>query len=172
MKNIFFFSLALVLMACSKDADNSGPTTPGTTTPALRFTANGKFFEWNYGYQQTATKSVGLVKNSSGEYSLSALSDGEYLHLGLPTRMLLEKTYTYTKGTTTTATGFTEAKLSPVDPANTYAAANTGDAVTVEILQLTGGKANGTFQAQLSVPGAPSKKLQVSGTFSNIEVLE
>lgn len=170
MKNIFFFlALAMTLFACSKDSDND-TNTPDTATPLFKFVANGKGFEWNYRLEQTATKSVGLVRNSTGEYSLSALSDGEYLHLGMPTRLVLEKSYTYTKGTTTTANGFTEAKLSAVDPDNTYGAANTGDAITVEITQINNGLASGNFQAQLSVPGAASKKLQVSGVFANIEV--
>jgi hypothetical protein len=173
MKNTFLLlALPLALLACSKDSDNPGTTTPGSTTPVFRFTTNGKSFQWNYSYQQTANKSVGLVKNSAGEYSLSALSDGEYLKLGIPTRLLLEKSYTYTQGTTTTGSGATEAKLTDVDPANTYGAANTGDAVTVEITQLNNSKASGTFQAQLSVPGTPSKKLQINGAFANIEVLE
>lgn len=171
MKNIFFLlALTVALFACSKDDDNDNNPSPGTATPSLRFTAGEKFFEWTWGYRQSATKSIGLVRNSSGEYSLSAESDGEYLRLGIPTRLLVEKSYSYINGTTTTAVGSTEVFLTAVDPVNKYAASNRNDAITVEITQITSGLATGTFQAQLSVPGTPTKKLQVSGAFANIKV--
>lgn len=170
MKNIFLLlALMVTLLACSKNDDNNNPT-PGTATPSLRFTAGDKFFEWTWGYRQSATKSIGLVRTGAGEYSLWAESDGEYLRLGIPTRLLVEKSYSYINGTTTSAVGTTEVFLSSVDPVNKYAAANRGDAITVEITQITSGLATGTFQAQLSVPGTPAKKLQVSGTFAHIKV--
>lgn len=171
MRNIFFLlALTVALFACSKDNDNDNNPTPGNATPSLRFMAGDKFFEWTWGYRQSATKSIGLVRTGTGEYSLWAESDGEYLRLGIPTRLLVEKSYSYINGTTTTAVGTTEVFLTPVDPVNKYAASNRGDAVTVEVTQITSGLATGTFQAQLSVPGTPAKKLQVSGTFANIKV--
>lgn len=173
MKNIL---LALVftvaLFSCSKDSDNRGTDTPGNTAPVFKFTANGKAYEWSYAYQPSATKSVGLVKSSSGEYSLSALSDDEYLHLGIPAKLLLEKTYTYSQGSAA-VNGFTEAKLIGIDADNTYTTANAGDAITVEVTQINDELASGTFNAQLSVPGSPAKKLTITnGVFTNIKVLE
>ena len=172
MKNIFFIlAFSLVLLSCDKDSDSNNPTDPGTATPSLRFTANGKAYEWNYTYQQTATRSVGLVKNTSGEYSLSALSDNDYLHLGLPTKLLLEKTYTYTHGSTV-INGFTEAKLTDLDPLNLYRTANSNDAITVVINSISNELATGTFTARLSVSGTPAKTLTITnGAFTNIRVL-
>lgn len=174
MKNIFFFlALSLTLFACSKDEDSDNTPAPGTATPLLKFAVDGTTgFEWTYRYQQTPTKTIGLVKNSAGEYSLWAESDGEKLRLGLPTRLLVEKSYNYIQGTSTGANGTTEVWLSAVDPNNTYAASNRGDAVSFEVTQINNGLASGTFQAQLSVPGTPSKKIQVSGLFTNIEIRE
>ena len=173
MKNIFFFLIcSLVLLSCDKESDNTNPTNPGPATPSLKFTANGKAYEWNYTYQQTATRSVGLVKNSSGDYSLSALSDNDYLHLGMPTKFLLEKSYTYNPGSTAT-NGFTEAKLTDLDGVNLYKAVATADVITIEITKLNNELASGTFNARLSVQGMPSKVLTITnGTFANIRVLE
>ena len=174
MRNILFLAvLSLGLLACDKDSDdtNSNPN-PDPTTPVLKFSANDKAYEWSYTYGQTATKSVGLVKkNSSGEYSLAARSDDDSLYLGLPTKLLMEKSYVYTYGSSTT-NGFTKAQLSGVDAVNAYNTSTSGDEITVEITKISNSMASGTFHAHLSVPGTPAKKMNITGFFTNIEVLE
>lgn len=173
MKNIFLsLAFSLTLFSCSKDSDKGDSNQQDSATPAFRFNANGKFFEWNYGYQQTPTKSVGLVKIAGNQYTLSALSDGEYLQLGIPATLLFEKAYTYNYSASG-ANGFTEALLTPLDPADKYTTAHSGDYITVEITRITNGLATGTFRAQLSVAGNTSKKLDItSGVFANIKVVE
>jgi hypothetical protein len=175
MRNILFLvALSVGLLACGKDSDDDTSSTPppGPTTPVFKFTANDTAYEWNYTYLQSSTKSVGFVKkNSSGEYSLSAISDADSLLLGLPTKLLLEKTYTYSYGSST-ANGFTEVRLSDVDPVNAYSASNSGDQIIVEITSISNELATGNFHAHLSVPGTPSRKLNLFGTFNNIKVVE
>jgi hypothetical protein len=172
MRNTLFLLLfSLVLLSCDKDS-GSDDTSPVGTKPAFWFNANGRFYEWNYAYQQTPTKSVVLAKNSSGEYSLSAVSDTDHLHLGIPAKLLLEKAYTYTHGGPV-ASGFTQARLFDIDSVNTYTTATTGDAVTVQITRINNDMASGTFQARLSVAGNSSKKLEITnGVFFNIRILE
>lgn len=174
MRNILFLVLlSLGLLACDKDSDDttSNPD-PGSAAPILRFSANGKAYEWNYTYNQSATKSVGLVKkNSTGEYSLAAISDADSLLLGLPTKLLMEKSYSYSYGSSAT-NGFTEARLADVDVVNSYTTSASGDQVTVEITKISNEMATGSFHAHLSVPGASSKKMDITGSFSNIKVVE